>query len=128
SPAPVSTDVTSDNGGSGDNYTNTIFNSACATSVTAGVAPFAGCFKPEATFAAYNNTQAKGTWKWKVVDDASSIAGTLNSWRLSLCVAQTNCGDGAPDAGEACDDGNAVNGDGCDNNCTASACGNSIIG
>ncbi|MEW5850864.1 MAG: DUF4215 domain-containing protein [Myxococcota bacterium] len=30
--------------------------------------------------------------------------------------------------GESCDDGNAVNGDGCDVNCSASACGNGLVG
>ena len=124
----VSTDVTSDNGGSSANYTDTLFNTACPTSVTAGAAPFNGCFKPEAPFTLYNNGQAKGVWGWKVVDDASGVAGTVNSWRLALCVTQTTCGDGVADAGEACDDGNALNGDGCDTNCTVSACGNGIIG
>lgn len=28
------------------------------------------------------------------------------------------CGNGLPDLGEACDDGNKINGDGCQNNCT----------
>ncbi len=37
------------------------------------------------------------------------------------------CGDGNPDPGEVCDDGNATNGDGCDVNCTITACGNNII-
>jgi cysteine-rich repeat protein len=37
------------------------------------------------------------------------------------------CGDGNPDPGEVCDDGNVVNGDGCDNNCTFTACGNDIV-
>lgn len=33
------------------------------------------------------------------------------------------CGDGLPDAGEACDDGNTVAGDGCRTDCTAEVCG-----
>lgn len=37
-----------------------------------------------------------------------------------------SCGDGNPDPGEVCDDGNATNGDGCDVNCTVTACGNGI--
>ena len=37
-----------------------------------------------------------------------------------------SCGNGVSDSGEACDDGNATNGDGCDTNCTISACGNGI--
>jgi len=35
-----------------------------------------------------------------------------------IVVVEPYCGDGHVDAGEACDDGNAVNGDGCENDCT----------
>ena len=128
SPGNVVTDVTSDNGSSLDNYTDTIFNTACATSITAGTAPFTGCFKPEAPFTVYSGSQAKGVWAWKVADDAAAGTGTINSWRLALCVAQSTCGDGAADPGEACDDGNAVSGDACDPNCTLPACGNGAVG
>ncbi len=38
----------------------------------------------------------------------------------------TDCGNGAVEPGESCDDGNTINGDGCDNNCTVTACGNGI--
>jgi cysteine-rich repeat protein len=37
------------------------------------------------------------------------------------------CGDGIVDPGEACDDGNSIDGDGCDSNCTVTACGNGIV-
>ena len=39
---------------------------------------------------------------------------------------ETGCGNGLPDAGEACDDGDYTSGDGCDSNCTPTACGNGI--
>lgn len=38
-----------------------------------------------------------------------------------------SCGNGNPDPGEACDDGNGVDGDGCDQNCSVSACGNAVV-
>jgi ELWxxDGT repeat protein/cysteine-rich repeat protein len=38
-----------------------------------------------------------------------------------------HCGDGLPNPGEECDDGNAVDGDGCDSNCTPTGCGNGIV-
>jgi cysteine-rich repeat protein len=41
-------------------------------------------------------------------------------------VLLAHCGDGVPNLGELCDDGNVVDGDGCDSNCTSSACGNGI--
>ena len=41
----------------------------------------------------------------------------------------TYCGDGNPDPGEQCDDGNNINGDGCENDCTPTPiCGDGIVG
>ena len=37
------------------------------------------------------------------------------------------CGDGIVDAGEACDDGNAMDGDGCSNMCTVDVCGDGTV-
>lgn len=42
------------------------------------------------------------------------------------CGEDPFCGDGALDAGEACDDGNAANADGCEADCSLPACGNGI--
>ncbi|MFH1444204.1 MAG: DUF4215 domain-containing protein [Candidatus Peregrinibacteria bacterium] len=38
-----------------------------------------------------------------------------------------DCGNGRPDAGEECDDGNTVNGDACTNECTRAKCGDGVI-
>jgi len=46
---------------------------------------------------------------------------------LTLRTADVTCGNGTVDAGETCDDGNAIDGDGCDSNCTVTACGNGIV-
>jgi cysteine-rich repeat protein len=86
SPNATVFDVSSDNGSSNDHYTSTLFDTTCATAVTSGSAPYTGCFKPEASFATLNGTQANGIWKLKAVDDAAGIAGTLNSWSLILCT------------------------------------------
>jgi cysteine-rich repeat protein len=62
---------------------------------------------------------------------APTTPGTYNSsWRMNQlggnglfgatalqAVTVTNCGNGAIDSGEQCDDGNLVNGDGCSNAC-----------
>ena len=37
------------------------------------------------------------------------------------------CGNGMVDAGEGCDDGNAIDGDGCETTCTPTGCGNTIV-
>lgn len=54
-------------------------------------------------------------------------AGRVSGGRVDIGADELTCGDGVPDAGEACDDGNAIDGDGCDHNCTATACGNGIV-
>ena len=41
-----------------------------------------------------------------------------DSTGIAVTIARTDCGNGALDLGEECDDGNLVNGDGCDANCT----------
>ena len=125
-PLPSTIDICSDNGSSGDNFVNTLLDPTCATNVTAGSAPFTGCFIPEnaAQVTALGGQSANGTWGLKVVDDASPDPGVLNSWTLVLCT--TVCGDGQTGGAEQCDDGNMTNGDGCDNNCKTTACGNGV--
>lgn len=78
-------DLTSDNGGNGSHYKNTLFDSECGTSVTAGSAPFQGCFKPE-SFLPASGQQAKGVWTLAVDDYGPGQSGTLQSWALVLCA------------------------------------------
>src|SRR5688500_18859545 len=54
SPNGIQTILSSNNGGLGDNYTNTTFSMSAGTSITAGVAPFTGSFIPEESFYAQN--------------------------------------------------------------------------
>lgn len=86
SPAGATIDVSSDNGGSGDDYRGTIFAMGCATPVTSGTAPFRGCYRPETSFEALLSGAANGTWTLRVGDDAGSDEGVLNSWSLALCI------------------------------------------
>jgi cysteine-rich repeat protein len=56
--------------------------------------------------------------------DCSASLKVCNA-ELSAC---STCGNGVPgEAGEDCDDGNAINGDSCENDCTLPFCGNSIV-
>jgi cysteine-rich repeat protein len=79
-------DISSDNGSSSDNYTNTIFSDNCTTPVASGVAPFNGCYKPEAPLSSFIGQPAAGNWVLGVGDDLIVYTGTLNSWKLTLCV------------------------------------------
>lgn len=91
SPAATTVEISTDNGGSGDNYNNTIFDDEAATSITAGTPPFAGTFRPEGLLSAMDNASALGTWTLHVADDVSSDTGTLNSWSLTLTFVES-CG------------------------------------
>ena len=43
-----------------------------------------------------------------------------------VCLSN-NCGNGNPDPGEVCDDGNTTRGDGCSPQCTSETCGDGIV-
>lgn len=65
-----------------------------------------------------------------VFDNLNDVITTeVVSLMAELFPVGSYCGDGAVDAGEACDDGNNLSNDGCDRDCTASAgsCGNGAI-
>jgi len=90
--------LSTDNGGSGDNFTNTVFSDGAGTNVTAGVAPFTGSFKPEGgalscgglvgtlrtNFAGFSGVAANGNWTLRVFDDAATDVGNLVSWSITL--------------------------------------------
>lgn len=76
-------ELTTDNGGSGDNYVNTLFSSAATNSITTGTAPFTGTFLPEGDLSSLFST-GNGNWTLQVSDDGTGDLGTLNDWTLSI--------------------------------------------
>ncbi len=78
-------ELSTDNGGSGDNYTNTVFDDEAATLITAGAAPFSGSFRPEGSLATLDGKAANGTWRLRVTDDTGDDTGTLQAWSVTLC-------------------------------------------
>jgi subtilisin-like proprotein convertase family protein len=74
------------NGGSGDNYTNTIFDSSASTSIASGTPPFTGTFSPDGNLDDYNGLSSVGDWKLVVTDRADGDAGTLLDWTIQLCA------------------------------------------
>ena len=84
SPFGTQVELSTDNGGGGDNFTNTVFDDAAATSITAGAAPFTGSFRPEGLLSAFNGQDAFGTWTLRVTDDEGADIGLINSWGLDI--------------------------------------------
>lgn len=68
-------------GGSGHDYTNTVFDDSAAQPIGATAAPFTGTFKPQADqLSRLNGKQMAGTWKLRITDQVAADTGTLNSW------------------------------------------------
>ena len=70
--SPTGTTVRLSNriGGSGDNYTNTVFDDEAAVSIAAGSGPFTGTFIPEGSLAAFDSEDLFGTWILHIDDRA----------------------------------------------------------
>ncbi|WP_223033704.1 GEVED domain-containing protein [Hanstruepera marina] len=103
-PAPNNTEIplSISNGGSGANYTNTVFSDSGTTSINSGFAPFSGTFSPEQPLSSFTDQENNGTWTLKVCDNYPSLDdGTLDSWSISFaggtpiyCEANPIGGDG----------------------------------
>ncbi len=74
-------------GGSGDGYSNTVFDDEAATPISAGGAPFAGSFRPEQLLASFDGMDAFGIWTLQVSDTVGADGGTLYGWSLDLAGA-----------------------------------------
>ena len=80
--------LSSDNGGTGDNYGDpqdatctsvTNFNMSAGTSIISGTAPFIGLFRPEGNFTGVNNGGSpNGLWTLEICDDLSGNTGNLD--------------------------------------------------
>jgi len=86
--APDGTTVllTSGNGGSDDDYTNTCFRNDASTPITQGIAPFTGTFRSQGDLSAINNGQnGNGQWKLHILDVyAFADQGNLLGWDITF--------------------------------------------
>ncbi len=84
SPAGTKVELSTDNGGSANNYINTTFDDEAAVSITTGSAPFTGSFQPEGLLAAFDGQSANGVWTLTVTDDTNTDGGSLDAWSLII--------------------------------------------
>lgn len=89
SPTGTVVELTTDNGGQGDNYTNTVFDQQATTLVTAGTAPFTGSFVPEGNLSNLNGQLSGGNWILTVTDDANFDGGSITGFTLNICAQGT---------------------------------------
>ncbi len=69
-------------GGSGDNYTNTIFDDQATQSIANGAAPFSGSYRADGLLSAFNGKNMRGVWQLSVYDRYRQDQGTLSNWSL----------------------------------------------
>jgi subtilisin-like proprotein convertase family protein len=84
SPAGTRVDLSSDNGGSGNNYTGTIFDDEAPNPVVGAFPPFTGRFRPEGLLSNFDHQDPNGTWTLEIRDDAGEDVGVLLSWSITL--------------------------------------------
>lgn len=75
-------ELSTDNGGSEDNYNATTFADSAPGSVVTASAPFIGTFRPETPLSALMYQPLSGTWHLQVDDDSPGASGVLLSWEL----------------------------------------------
>ncbi|MEK7855137.1 MAG: hypothetical protein AAB288_03530, partial [Acidobacteriota bacterium] len=96
-PAGRFVDLSSDNGGAGDNFGTgpnnctptafTVFDDG-APSITGGTAPFAGTFGPEGSLATFNGRGMNGNWTFRFTDDLGGDSGVLGCARLAIANSE----------------------------------------
>ncbi|MGV6862686.1 MAG: T9SS type B sorting domain-containing protein [Putridiphycobacter sp.] len=79
-------ELTTDNGGSSNDYTNTCFTIGATQQINTGSAPFTGDFVPEGGVlsGAMVGCTANGAWNLQITDDAGGDDGTLFNWSITF--------------------------------------------
>ncbi len=76
-------ELSTDNGTSGDNYTQTCFSPTATNSITTGTAPFTGSFRPEGVWTSLTGN-ANGTWRVMIIDDLTGDTGRINMANITF--------------------------------------------
>ncbi len=84
-------ELSSGNGGNGDNYTNTCFSPSATESITMGLpfappsaAPFTGTFQPEGDWNDLLGAPLDGVWRLGVIDNNNGFVGQLLNWSIDF--------------------------------------------
>jgi gliding motility-associated-like protein len=102
-PNGVLLELSTNNGGSGDNYTNTCFSPAATVFIQTGTPPFTGFFRPEGMWTTLTGTPINGNWTL-VASDAFGIndMGRINSWSITFRNVNNVTYTWSPSAGLSC--------------------------
>lgn len=89
SPDGTSVELSTDNGASGNDYMDTVFDDEASTPITSGSAPFTGSFQPEGNLSDFNGLSSLGMWTLEITDDSDLFGGNLSSVRIDICGTTT---------------------------------------
>jgi subtilisin-like proprotein convertase family protein len=102
SPDGTTVDLSSRNGGGGDNYGDgatdcsgrpTVFDDSAPNAIVGAAAPFAASFRPEQPLSRFNGHSSQGTWRLQITDSAGADVGTLFCAQLVFKVRAQLCCD-----------------------------------
>lgn len=77
-------------GGDGDNFINTKLSDFGVDTLSKGMAPFYGFYKPENPLSSFLETDPSGTWTLSIYDGVEGNTGTLQSWGLNLIFSSSS--------------------------------------
>ena len=79
--------LTKNLGGTGINYTNTIFDSESPNPIQNGAPPFTGIYKPIGNLKDFYNLNSGGEWTLRIIDQYPVDTGILKFLALKLCLS-----------------------------------------
>jgi subtilisin-like proprotein convertase family protein len=85
------TNLSFHNGGSGENYTRTVFADSGATSTVTASAPFTGVYRPEDPFRWIYGSPLRGNYQLRVGDGFADDTGSITSFAVATCECRGAC-------------------------------------
>ena len=79
--------LTQNLGGTGINYTNTVFDSESTNPIQSATPPFTGIYKPIGNLKDLYDLNSRGEWTLRIIDQYPVDTGTLKFLELKLCLA-----------------------------------------
>jgi gliding motility-associated-like protein len=91
SPNGIVLELTTDNGGDGNNYSNTCFTPTATVPISfpgpfapSSAAPFTGNWLPEGPWTDLYGEPSNGNWRLRINDDQNNINGKLLNWTMTF--------------------------------------------
>jgi len=81
-PDGTQVELFTDVGGRGRHFVETRLDDEASDSITDGVAPFTGSYRPEGNLSDFDGKSLTGQWQLQITDDAYLISGILEDWCL----------------------------------------------